>query len=485
MSGKTIEKSTKRQIEKLRALGRRWLQRGNREKALRTMTALAKVEYFYNQRYTDEWIEQSVMDLADQPELPEEKGDSRTVLFYDGFDYQSKGLVLIYLKALAALGYRIIYISCAEEPGEASPVKQILKKTDYRILNIRNEMGQEERIRFLRSVMREESFGTAFFYTKPWDIAGAVAFREMEGKARRYLINLTDHAFWVGRNSVDYVIEFRDYGAGISHDYRGFELSRLLKLPYYPIISRETAFQGFPKETEGKRIIFSGGSLYKTMDQAGTYYRIVEKILQANGDTAFVYAGTGDDRHLKQLTEKMPGRVFHIAERSDLYEVMRHSDLYLNTYPISGGLMVQYAAEAGCVPVTLRRPWDDDAVGMLRNEEALGETFMDEEAMLAEIRKLLRDEDYRREKQRKLAGSVISGEEFTETLRGIIEKPESPYIRQPLRSYDTTLFRKAYLESINPEDIRNAVINHETAFLIPFFPGEFTAVARRKIREKI
>lgn len=36
--------------------------------------------------------------------------------------------------------------------------------------------------------------------------------------------------------------------------------------------------------------------------------------------------------------------VFLIGDRHDINEVFKHSDIFLNTYPIGGGLMTQYAA---------------------------------------------------------------------------------------------------------------------------------------------
>ncbi|MEI3402379.1 MAG: hypothetical protein V8R51_08850 [Clostridia bacterium] len=46
-----------------------------------------------------------------------------------------------------------------------------------------------------------------FFYTKPNDVSAAVSFSMFNKKIDRYLIDLTDHAFWLGVKSNDYFWE--------------------------------------------------------------------------------------------------------------------------------------------------------------------------------------------------------------------------------------------------------------------------------------
>ena len=77
-----------------------------------------------------------------------------------------------------------------------------------------------------------------------------------------------------------------------------------------------------------------------------------------------------------------------------MVSLLGHCYLYLNTYPISGGLMLQYAAKAKCIPITLKREWDDDSGGALINEEILGETFTEFDDICREIDHLLEDKNY-------------------------------------------------------------------------------------------
>jgi hypothetical protein len=80
----------------------------------------------------------------------------------------------------------------------------------------------------------------------PWDVVSLMAIANISG-ATKFNINLTDHAYWLGATFIDYNIEFRGYGEVLSLQKRGLKQSQLIRLPYYPIASKYTTFQGFPE----------------------------------------------------------------------------------------------------------------------------------------------------------------------------------------------------------------------------------------------
>ena len=88
---------------------------------------------------------------------------------------------------------------------------------------------------------------------------------------------------------------------------------------------------------EGAKVVFSGGSLYKTIGGENRYYKMVNYILSRFPEAIFWYAGTGDASQINILKEKYPDRLYHTAERSDLFQVLQNSFLYLSTYPLCGG----------------------------------------------------------------------------------------------------------------------------------------------------
>lgn len=122
---------------------------------------------------------------------------------------------------------------------------------------------------------------------------------------------------------------------------------------------------------------------------------------------------------------KYPERVFHTAERKDLFALLENVDVYLNTYPLIGGLMTQYSAMAGKFPIFLKRY---DANGeCLLNEDELGVAFTDKEKFVKELERLITDADYRKMKGEQARHHVITEEQFTENLQKIMLHGESNF----------------------------------------------------------
>lgn len=449
------------------------------EKVLQLMSAKARLQYIYNQQYTDNASEQILKCIAESYTVKHEMNKT-TVLFYDGFGLDKRGLAQIYLKALLQNNYEVVYVTRAMKREDQPQIMSILDQGKTTVL-FDNTRKHINKIDWLQKIIATYAFDTAFLYTTPWDVDGIVAFNSLKEKCVRYQINLTDHAFWLGINAFDYCIEFRNYGAAISRDYRRINRECLLELPYYPIVNKNIEFEGFSFDVSGKKIIFSGGSIYKTVDATGTFYSLVDCILKRNEDTVFVYAGLGKNEFMQRLIEKYPKRVFQISERKDLICVMEKSYLYLNTYPISGALMLQYAAIAGCIPVSLKRSWDDDATGILINEGLLGEIFEEFDDVAEEIDKLINDENYYIQKKKLLINQVITEKEFDKKLKRIIESPKS-MIRKGIDPVNTTKYRESYNERITVDDIADAVINKSNICVARYFPGLLTRKIMRKCK---
>lgn len=467
-----VDKFTEKTIQQLNFLGEKYCDNGKYEEALDFFRTSAKLQYCYNQQYCDDCIEEYLqkISLGLNINFSHEK-EKNTVLFYDGFGCDLRGLAYIYLKALCENGYDIIYVTCEEDCEKQPNITRLLKKDRHKIYRI-NNIGKVQKIEDLVNIFKKEKFYISFFYTTPWDVSAVIAFNELNGKSIRYQINLTDHAFWLGKNTFDYCLEFRPYGAAVSKYYRNIKESQLIYMPYYPVINNAIEFKGFPFAMQGKKVIFSGGALAKTIDENKTYYKLVEYIIQKHEEVVFLYAGDGPREEIQHLIIKYPERVYLIQERDDLLQVLKRARIYLNTYPISGGLMLQYAAVAGCVPVTLRREWDDDACGILRNEQDLREIFIEFEEICKEIDKLIEDDKYLEDKRALLNGQVITEQEFNSRLSLILENP-SKNIMKDVESVDTKRFLQTYKDNITMENIAMWMFDKECnlSLMLQRFPA--------------
>ena len=77
-----------------------------------------------------------------------------------------------------------------------------------------------------------------FFYSLPDDVVGTTVMHFYDGYLMRYQINLTDHAFWLGSYCIDKCIDFRNYGAKISYEYRKIDSKKIVIIPFYPSINQ-------------------------------------------------------------------------------------------------------------------------------------------------------------------------------------------------------------------------------------------------------
>lgn len=275
--------------------------------------AYCSIQFQINQQYCDDDYEQILLEAAHVLKetvglYKKRESNAHCILFYDGFGLDTRGIALIYLKALCQLGYKVIYVTVKKAVGKQPQICDILNSASAEIIYL-NTKSQFDYILQLTSTFQNYKPLHAFFYTHPHDVAGALSFTMLEGIVSRYQINLTDHAFWIGKNSFDYCLEFRNYGASISYRNRRIDKKKLILLPYYPYINYDELFAGFPFEKEEKKVIFSGGSLYKTLGEGNLFYKIVDELLQKTDNTVFLYAGAGDTSQLDILKGKYPDRV--------------------------------------------------------------------------------------------------------------------------------------------------------------------------------
>ena len=436
-------------VERLRKIIEKKIKEKQYEDALRAISVCGEIFYSHNQTYTDDFLENNLLLIS--RELSKNKGkksrekclnDKKTILFYDGFGLDTRGLALIFLKALVELGYDVVYVTKEDAKDRQPRIHQVASESSMKWVYIPTDKSYLEWIESLSQAFELYSPDVSFFYTTPYDVSAVVVFNMYKGATVRYQIDLTDHAFWLGKNAFDYCIALRDLGAKIAYHYRGIPKEKLVMLPYYATVDHKAPFEGFPFDTNGYRVVFSGGSLYKTLgDKEKKYYKIVEHILEYHEDIIFLYAGNGDDSELKKIERKYQGRAYHIAERKDLYQVMKNCVLYLNTYPMFGGLMMNYAATAGKLPITLKH--NHDADGLLFNQSKLKIEYDDIESLLKDVDLLLDDSGYLKERENLLKGSVITEKKFKYELKNLIENHRTSY-QFDLNYVDTSEFRREF-----------------------------------------
>lgn len=286
------------------------IQKKRYNDALELIYSSALLLYSTNPYYEDEELEESVRTIAKavfpkaNASVNREELEQNTILFYDGAGLDVRGLARIYLEPLVQ-DFRVCYVTYSDREPEIPGILQTVREHGGEVSFLRRErpLGM---VKQLDAVLRECHAGKFIFYSYPHDVVGPVLMQAYEGVLTRYVVNLTDHAYWLGARAIDKCIEFRDFP--------------------------------FPVK-DGQQVVFSGGSLYKTFGEGNKYYEIVDYILASHSDVIFWYAGGGDDSELKKCMARHPGRVYHTPERPDLFQLLQHVSFYLSTYPLCGGLM--------------------------------------------------------------------------------------------------------------------------------------------------
>lgn len=469
---------------KMKMIAKSYSKQGNYEKALKTISLLAEVMYNVNAIYCDDDMESLIEGIVNELVIPGnlKKGNDKDIIFYDGFGLETRGLALIYLRALISLDYRIIYVTLKRRKGKISLIEKELQNSEKSVIEYISTDILIEGVNELNRVIMQYNAPKFILYTTPYDMIGIPVSVIYKGKLERYLVNLTDHAFWLGKKAMDYCIEFRDYGASVSVNKRMIDFNQIIKLPYYPLIDKEKEFEGFPFDERGKKVVFSGGSLYKTLGANNIYYKIVDEILKNHKDVIFLYAGSGEGIELNKLIEKYPERVYWINERRDLYQIMKHSYLYLSTYPMVGGLMTQYAVSANTIPVTL--VYDACAKGVLLDEERLDEEFYDMNKLLKEINLLLSDETYLQMKKMNLKKQLVSEKDFTEELGKLLVEYKTKY-NIKVENVSTQEFQNTYLERLSLSNYYKLFGKRRMVFLLKYFPKYYILGFVLKIKERL
>lgn len=418
-------------FSKFKTKARKAFERGQYDGCLKFLKAACHTAYTFYLGFTDKEIESLLQGISEKISKKKYVGGAARCVFYDTFSQDAQGLTMQYVDAIIAAGWDMLYIT---EFGLNDPRSVLLKQTltDYskaEIITIPSKKDGMEKVQFIYDTIMDYAPDKLFMHIHPSAVEAVTAFYVLPKEITRYQINLTDHAYWVGQGCMDYIFDFRDYGASLSVGRRGFSESQILLLPYYPMM-KKTAFHGFPKEAEGKVKIFSGASYYKIIDENDTFFKINKAILDGNPNAVTLFAGGGDMELLNGLIEKyrLKGRFIPIGQRNDIFECYKHSDIYLSSYPLGGGLMAQYAAHSSLPILALANPASSGKIEEMvcqKHEEVI--TFNNMDALVVEASRLINDEAYRETRGQAMKNCVIGVDEFNCNFKESVEMGKSQY----------------------------------------------------------
>lgn len=468
------EKMIYSEYRKLQRKAKSLVEEGKDSEAISVLKTMGKFMYQYNCIYADQKADELLLILGKKfPCNLKNTPNQRSIVFYDYFAKENRGLTSIYIKALVALGYDILYITYQERSvvHYQSILKILSTNPNNEVYKIHHN-DTSKAIKEIQTVINKFAPATGFIHTVPDDMIGLITFSTYENYMQRFMINITDHAFWLGTKSVDMSIEFRSYGYTISRKYRKMNRKQLAILPYYPNVDLDVDFRGFPFSLENKKLVFSGGSLYKIQGST-KFYEMIDYLMGNYPEAVFLFAGQGDKEGFCSFIEKRKyqDRVFFIQERKDLSQVMRRCRFYLSTYPMAGGLMAQYAVSEGKFPLTL-----NDTAMETENVESLFQmpsdfkfTYSSEEEFYKMMDRLMCDDAYLEKLERKMQGILISREVFTSELQSLIQNKRTSFKPENIK-IDRKENAKRYIKVATLERHRELFTELNISFLWKEFP---------------
>lgn len=423
------------------------------EDCLSVVKTAAFLMYNFNLIYADERLENLLHKCGDffVSQLPQSTA-VKTVLFYDWWILETRGLSTIYIKGLLQNGYKVIVVTLEQNRAGADWLYKLLGGNGaIEYFNLKD--SYKKQLETLSGIYKTHLPKTAFFHTMPDDVAGCVFFTKLP--CERFLVNLTDHAFWLGSTCVDYSIEFRDYGYTVSKNHRHIPEEKLIMLPYYPVHKLIPASDMQDFFTTHKNLVVSGGSLYKIAGSP-VFLEIVSHILNAQNDSTFAFIGGGNPSIINQFIKEnsLENRCFYFTERPDFEDFIRHAKFYLCTYPINGALMSQLAVVNKKLPLCYN-PGNDGITRDADMESLFVDTghnpklsFNTLNQINAEIDHLFADEKYLKQQEDKLNGMVLSEEDFNQELKKLLEIQQTKFNGKECK-VDLDEFAQIYLDAEN------------------------------------
>jgi glycosyltransferase involved in cell wall biosynthesis len=447
----------------------------------------------FNWQYCDEDFEGSFRKITQEyrTAVKYDKGEKK-IVFYDEIGSVAC-LTLQYLRALIRQNYTILYIFESATRHLAPQIEEELgRHTGTRILCVdSSRSGKFGQILQLRDEIAAFHASKAILLTPAEGSFGAILWN-MIGGMTRFRVVPGDHHFYLGTSCTDYYLEFRNYGFTVATERRGIAPEKIRIQPYYPLMD-DRPFAGFPDGFDRKHsvVVLSAGEPYKICGENDRFFEIVANLLDRFPNVVLLYAGKPSGLTAFADFVKHHGyksRVFFLGYRNDLCQCLANADIYLCTYPFTGGLITQMAAHCG-KPVL---SYSSDAYpgnnvqdiidGRCNNSAQV--TFHETNHFFEYARQLITDQTFRETEGARLRDSAFTEEQFQTLLdRNLALAPVDTAHNPHLITIDYKRLTEYYLEVENRyiPGMRLFLIRQHS-FLLPWgFPSETPAILCSRI----
>lgn len=449
--------------------------------------------YMYCIQYRDDDLEQAISEISKRigSKTIDRPIKGRVVLVCSRMGDNCE-LVQQYVRGLIDNNIPSLVISLNEKikNGYNNILKDInsSQNIDFRLLDVNKDYVKTARE--IANLILEYRPEIILQHLTPWDSISLLGLCLVSG-AKKINIDFNQHAFWIGSSFLDCNIVDQPMGLTIGIEKRSLNINHLRIVKYYPIVESYNEFEGFPFDTRGKIIIFSGGTIYKMIGADGLYFKLLDDILDL--DSRFVvYIASSNLSMLQAQVNKLRNseRIYVSLFRKDIFQLMNHIDIYYGTYPTGGGLMSLYAAMAGkpIVNYTDKIIKNNCLSGLFYNGDKLNLGFVSKHELLDYVKKLV-NPDYRIQEGALLKKNCPSRETFANDLWKVISEHDD-YEAYKLPSMDYRGISDYYLNTraiSNKIDIVMLLFSsykYKSILYFPFMLRLLIRIAVNKIRSK-
>lgn len=361
------------------------------------LLCLTDMELFFYYSYRDDDVENYIIQFSKLifPNTTKFKPEFTNAVLFDSLSWDYHGVTQQYLRAMMNMNLNILYIFFDNYFERNKRIQQELYNYGHaEILCISTNVIDVQKLILVHKKICD--FKPSKIFLHSFSVFDSIIINAIDSSVK-LRIDFGDHHCWHGIDFTDYIIGFRDWGMVLCNTIKRVDLEKLIQLPYYPILDETSEFKGFPLYIAGKVLLFSGGALYKIIDEKMTFLRMMHRIVIENENVIILFSCRGDDDILrKYITDNnLSDKIILIGYRKDLSKVFDHIDIYINTYPYGGGLMVQYAMSKG---IPILSVTENETIEYLDFTD-MGYTYKTEyaniEALHREANRLIKDKEYR------------------------------------------------------------------------------------------
>lgn len=198
-------------------------------------------------------------------------------------------------------------------------------------------------------------------------------------KFKLIFFNHADHVFWLGKNIIDILVEFRSYSVHISRKFREFQRD-IVVIPLTTDIymRKDQASDNMIKSIDKRNatISLSIGASWKLVNEGyWDYFGVIKRILEQNPTHVHILITKANNfikNRLDLFPKEIKERIKLVPGTSDPLPYYKYADFLIETFPVIGGTVRVEALALGLPIIFIENKYS----GLLSMTDALPKNYL-------------------------------------------------------------------------------------------------------------